>query len=487
MEHDYIQPRRGRFVWLFILLGVIFLAAAAYCLFFGWNQFTLELELLGDDPLRVEYGQHYREPGYRVRLRGTEFWSDGLELDAAPEISGRVNEDKLGKYVLEYHVSFLGLGASATRTVRTVDTVSPTITLTPDAVDLQPAPEYQEAGYTALDNYDGDITKRVVRTEEEGRIIYTVTDSSGNLAVAEREIPIYSDYPPELFLVGGDQVTIPLGEAFCDPGYTASDRRDGDLTAAVSVSIDHPFVRYQPDTYHLTYRVTDSDGREAVAQRTLITAPCQMPTVIYPKGKTIYLTFDDGPGPDTGRLLDLLSRYHVQATFFVVDTGYPELMQRIVNEGHSIGIHTRSHRYQQIYSSPEAYFQDLFQMQQVIQDATGVQTWLLRFPGGSSNTISRKSQGIMTYLTQTVEACGFSYFDWNVDSNDAGGAKTSAQVYQNVVNGVGENQYSVVLQHDIHSFSVDAVEQIIQWGLRNGYQFLPLQTDSPPIHHPVLN
>lgn len=487
MEHDYIQPRRGRFVWLFILLGVIFLAAAAYCLFFGWNRFALELELLGDDPLRVEYGQHYREPGYRVRLRGTEFWSDGLELDAAPEISGRVNEDKLGKYVLEYHVSFLGLEASATRTVRTVDTVSPTITLTPDAVDLQPAPEYQEAGYTALDNYDGDITKRVVRTEEEGRIIYTVTDSSGNLAVAEREIPIYSDYPPELFLVGGDQVTIPLGEAFCDPGYTASDRRDGDLTAAVSVSIDHPFVRYQPDTYHLTYRVTDSDGREAVAQRTLITAPCQMPTVIYPKGKTIYLTFDDGPGPDTGRLLDLLSRYHVQATFFVVDTGYPELMQRIVNEGHSIGIHTRSHRYQQIYSSPEAYFQDLFQMQQVIQDATGVQTWLLRFPGGSSNTISRKSQGIMTYLTQTVEACGFSYFDWNVDSNDAGGAKTSAQVYQNVVNGVGENQYSVVLQHDIHSFSVDAVEQIIQWGLRNGYQFLPLQTDSPPIHHPVLN
>lgn len=487
MEHDYIQPRRGRFVWLFILLGVIFLAAAAYCLFFGWNQFTLELELLGDDPLRVEYGQHYREPGYRVRLRGTEFWSDGLELDASPEISGRVNEDKLGKYVLEYHVSFMGLEASATRTVRTVDTVSPVITLTPDAVDLQPAPEYQEAGYTALDNYDGDITKRVVRTEEEGRIIYTVTDSSGNLAIAEREIPIYSDYPPELFLVGGDQVTIPLGEAFCDPGYTASDRRDGDLTAAVSVSIDHPFVRYQPDTYHLTYRVTDSDGREAVAQRTLITAPCQMPTVIYPKGKTIYLTFDDGPGPDTGRLLDLLSRYHVQATFFVVDTGYPELMQRIVNEGHSIGIHTRSHRYQQIYSSPEAYFQDLFQMQQVIQDATGVQTWLLRFPGGSSNTISRKSQGIMTYLTQTVEACGFSYFDWNVDSNDAGGAKTSAQVYQNVVNGVGENQYSVVLQHDIHSFSVDAVEQIIQWGLRNGYQFLPLQTDSPPIHHPVLN
>ena len=171
----------------------------------------------------------------------------------------------------------------------------------------------------------------------------------------------------------------------------------------------------------------------------------------------------------------------------MVNTGYEDTLRRIVDEGHSIGIHTCSHRYQQIYASPEAYFQDLFQMQQIIRDATGTETWLLRFPGGSSNTISRKNRGIMTYLTQAVTACGFSYFDWNVDSNDAGGAKSGAQVYQNVVSGIGDIQYSVVLQHDIHSFSVDAVEQIIQWGLRSGYQFLPLQTDSPAVHHPVLN
>ena len=93
----------------------------------------------------------------------------------------------------------------------------------------------------------------------------------------------------------------------------------------------------------------------------------------------------------------------------------------------------------------------------------------------------------MTYLTKAVEACGFSYFDWNVDSEDAGGATSSNQVFQNVVNGVGQHKYSVVLQHDIHSYSVDAVEQIIQWGLQNGYQFLPLQTDSPGMHHTVQN
>mgnify|MGYP004515656785 FL=1 len=489
MDHDYLQPSRGkrRMTALFVLLAVIFLAAAVYCVFFGLNQLTLEAALIGSETETVEYGQAFQDLGCRTVLRGTTFWKDGWEIQASPSVSGHVNQQKLGKYVLNYRVSFLGMTAEATRTVCIVDTVPPVITLTPDPADLQPEPEYQEAGFSAFDNYDGDLTRQVERTQETGRILYTVTDSSGNQTVAQREIPVFDDYPPTLELTGGSQVTIPLGEAFHDPGYTATDLRDGDLTNAVEVSIDHPFVRYQPDVYLLTYRVSDSDGNETVAQRTLTTVPCQRPAVIYPKGKTIYLTFDDGPGPDTGRLLDVLKRYDVHATFFVVNTGYEDLMRRMVNEGHSIGIHTCTHRYQQIYSSPEAYFQDLFDMQQIIQDATGVQTWLLRFPGGSSNTISRKNKGIMTYLTKAVEACGFSYFDWNVDSNDAGGANTSAQVFENVVEGVGQNTYCVVLQHDIHPYSVDAVERIIQWGQRNGYQFLPLQTDSPAIHHGVQN
>lgn len=489
MEQDHLRSSRGRkgIICLFVFLGIVFLAAALYCIFFGLNRFTLELELLGGDAVSIEFGQLYRELGYRTVLRGTEFWKDGLEINADARVSGSVNEAKIGKYALQYHAAWLGLEADAVRTVRTVDTVSPVITLVPDAPDLQPQPEYQEAGYAAFDNYDGDLTAQVTRTVENGKILYSVTDSSGNSVCVERQIPIFDDYPPELTLTGGENVTVPLGNEFSDPGYTAADMRDGDLTAQVSVTIDHPFVRYQPDTYHLTYRVTDSDGHETVAQRTLTTTPWQPPAVIYPEGKTIYLTFDDGPGPDTDRLLDVLKKYNVHATFFVVNTGYEDTLRRIVDEGHSIGIHTCSHRYSQIYASPEAYFQDLFQMQQIIRDATGVETWLLRFPGGSSNTISRKNKGIMTYLTQAVTACGFSYFDWNVDSNDAGGAKSGAQVYQNVVSGIGDNRYSVVLQHDIHSFSVDAVEQIIQWGLRSGYQFLPLQTDSPVVHHPVLN
>lgn len=478
---------RGWLVALTVVLPVILLAASAWLVLFGLNRFELSLELLGGENMTLEYGQSYQDPGCRVILRGTLVWPQGLELDTDVQVSGEVNHQRLGRYALNYRASFFGMEGEESRVVQVVDRVGPVITLIPDPVDLQAAPVYQEAGFSAYDNYDGDLTGLVSRREEEGRVIYTVSDSSGNQTVVQREIPIYDQYPPELTLVGGERVVLPLGLKFSDPGFTAYDRKDGDLTEQVQVSIDHPFVRYLPDSYQLTYRVRDSEGREATATRTLVTEPTPRPRIIQPKGKIIYLTFDDGPGPDTGRLLDVLERYNVRATFFVVDTGYPELLRRIVNEGHSIGVHTRTHRYGQIYSGADEYFQDLFDMQQVIEDATGVETWLLRFPGGSSNTISRGKPGLMTYLTQAVEDCGFAYFDWNVDSGDASGAKTAGAVYQNVIDGIQGNSCSVVLQHDIHSCSVDAVEQIIRWGLDNGYRFLPLQVDSPVMHHGVNN
>ena len=489
MEAEAFGKKQGR-IWLLaltVVLSVVFLAAAVYLLLFGYNRFSLELELRDGEQLTLEYGEHYREPGCRVLLRGSKFWQSGLELGVTAQVSGSVNEQKLGKYVLAYRAERFGMEAETTRIVRVVDTVCPEILLVPDEADLKPEPKYREAGFTAYDNYDGDITSRVVRTEQEGKILYAVVDSSGNHAYAQRDIPIFDQLPPELTLLGEERLVLPLGVKFNDPGYIAYDRMDGDLTAQVTVSIDHPFVRYVPDSYQLTDHVTDSEGRQTVARRTLVTEPSPRPCIIQPKGKTIYLTFDDGPCPDTARLLDVLKRYNVKATFFVVDTGYPELMHRIVEEGHSIGIHTCSHQYGEIYSGADAYFEVVFDMQQRILDATGVETWLLRFPGGSSNTISRKKHGLMTYLTKEVEDCGFSYFDWNVDSSDAGDAKTSDAVFQNVVRGIQENVYSVVLQHDIHSCSVDAVEGIILWGQRNGYQFLPLQIDSPVVHHVVQN
>ena len=127
-------------------------------------------------------------------------------------------------------------------------------------------------------------------------------------------------------------------------------------------------------------------------------------------------------------------------------------------------------------------------MQDIIRRETGVETWLMRFPGGSSNTVSRRfSKGIMSTLTQAVQDAGFRYFDWNVDSDDAGSARTAKQVRENVIEGLKNHRVSVVLQHDIHDYSVDEVEDIILWAQDRGYQFLPLESDSPTAHHCVNN
>ena len=138
----------------------------------------------------------------------------------------------------------------------------------------------------------------------------------------------------------------------------------------------------------------------------------------------VYLTFDDGPSAYTAELLDVLDAYGAKATFFVVGSGGGNMMRQIVKRGHSIGIHAVNHDYGKLYASPEAYFDDLMKMQSIIYDNTGVKTTLMRFPGGSSNLVSRHScEGIMTFLTQAVQDAGFQYFDWNVYSGDAGETK----------------------------------------------------------------
>lgn len=126
-------------------------------------------------------------------------------------------------------------------------------------------------------------------------------------------------------------------------------------------------------------------------------------------------------------------------------------------------------------------------MQEIIYEKTGVTTWLMRFPGGSSNTVSSFNKGIMSILTKAVEDAGYRYFDWNVDSDDAGGARKAETVLSNVTKGAARQKVSIVLQHDVHDYSVDAVEKIIRWGRENGYEFLPLSEDSPSMHHGVNN
>lgn len=204
--------------------------------------------------------------------------------------------------------------------------------------------------------------------------------------------------------------------------------------------------------------------------------------------KVIYLTFDDGPSENTPKLLKILDYYGVKATFFVVDTGLDAYITDIAAGGHTVAMHSASHKFHQIYKSEDAYFEDLHLIQSRIYACTGQLCTMLRFPGGSSNTVSRRyCTGIMTRLIRRLDEMGYRYYDWNVDSGDAAGAKTCGEVYRNVTNQIKGKDVAIVLQHDIHGFSVDAVPDIIQWGFRAGYTFKALDLTSPACKQSVVN
>ncbi len=481
-----------------VLMSVTVVAAAVR----QWGK-PLAITLNGKQDLYLEYGQTYEEAGAFA-----EFSKKGVSYEGPVDISGEVDAQTLGSYLIKYTVRDNGRVYTNYRRVHVVDTEVPVITLKTDPNSYTLIGEtYVEEGFTAKDNYDGDITDKVIRREKDGVVTYTVTDSSGNTTVAKRTINYIDPTVPQLVLEGGQTAFIMAGDIYAEPGCRATDMTDGDLTSNVIISGDVDATI--AGIYTLQYSVTNSLGVTATKDRIIYVIPQQekeetepeegeddifvekLPTVgttIEPNGKVIYLTFDDGPSSHTGRLLDVLKKYGVKVTFFVKNSTHLDMLTRAAEEGHAVAIHTFSHNYSKIYASDEAFMADLKAIQDVIYQYTGKLSMLTRFPGGGSNTVSSAyNRGIMTRLTKHLEELGYQYFDWNVDSNDAGGAKSADEVYENVIKGIGNRQNSVVLQHDTQDFSVDAVERIIAWGLCNGYTFKPLDHDSPTCHHPVNN
>ncbi len=199
----------------------------------------------------------------------------------------------------------------------------------------------------------------------------------------------------------------------------------------------------------------------------------------------VYLTFDDGPSANTDQILDILDEYGVKATFFVVGKeGYNDQYRRIVEEGHTLGMHSYSHVYHDIYESVEAYGQDLEKLHTYLYELTGVDSRIVRLPGGSSNTVSKdKIQDIIAYLGQQ----GMTYYDWNVSSGDAASGYVSAQqIADNVLNHVSEHHTSIVLMHDASgkNTTVEALPIILEKILESDNMvLLPITEDTVPIQH----
>lgn len=202
-------------------------------------------------------------------------------------------------------------------------------------------------------------------------------------------------------------------------------------------------------------------------------------------GKKVYLTFDDGPSDQTGKILDILKANKVKATFFVVGKKTEtakKMYRRIVLEGHTLGMHSYSHNYDQIYSSVDAFGKDLKTLQKYLYEMTEIKPVIYRFPGGSSNSCVKN----ITPYIQFINKQGWLYFDWNALSGDALDFHVSPdQLNANILKDVRKQRVSIVLMHDLHEAenTVKGLDSLIKTLKKEGYEVLPITKNTKQIHH----
>ncbi|WP_222429890.1 polysaccharide deacetylase family protein [Paenibacillus cremeus] len=209
-----------------------------------------------------------------------------------------------------------------------------------------------------------------------------------------------------------------------------------------------------------------------------------------PTGKKAYLTFDDGPSLNTRRILHILQISGIKATFFVIGKTDPDslaLYKAIADEGHALGNHTFSHRYNSVYASVPAFKQDVEKLNQLLEQTAGVRPSILRFPGGSNNRMGWKSGGrhIMAKIAREMSNSGYQYFDWNVSSTDAASAvQPLSDIISSVKAGSQGKQQIIVLMHDMDAktTTVEALPEVIRYLKNQGFAFDVLTKSSFNYH-----
>lgn len=197
-------------------------------------------------------------------------------------------------------------------------------------------------------------------------------------------------------------------------------------------------------------------------------------------GKVMYLTIDDGPSRHTGLILDTLAQHGVKATFFVIGeniTGREDELRRIVADGHTLAIHTNTHKLSEIYQSVEAFLDDFNAVYTRIKDITGVAPDMFRFPGGSINAYNATTyQAIIAEMTRR----GFTYYDWNVSAGDAVNNATQKSVVNNILTNYPGYESCILLMHE-KTFTVDVLNHVLPEMIEAGYTFLPMDNQVRPV------
>lgn len=460
---------------LFIILGscVFLLITAITALTIIRN--NIKLFLVDGNRVKVQVFTTYKDTGAILKLGKKKINSKKYKV----KVTGKYDTSKTGMYKIDYDVKYYGKELHETKIIAVYDDIAPELTINLEKVskDYCTKKYKQEIKYTATDNYDGDITDKVEVKEEEDKIIYTVTDSNKNTTSKEVQIDYGSKPSNKFSLKGQSKVYVVVNNDYKEQGASYTDGCGNKINKEIRISgsVDTKTL----GTYTITYEV---DGEKAIS-RTVI--------VREKHHKIIYLTFDDGPGANTKKVLAALDKYNVKATFFVTNqfSKYKYLIGEEYSKGHAVGVHTLTHKWS-VYDSLDAYIDDFNAMNEIIKDQTGSYTKIFRFPGGSGNTVSKKHKaGVVTEIANYMTEQGYVYFDWNLSSGDASGGKISSEkIINNVLNNVDNCKYHcVILFHDYKGVTANAIEPILKELVARGYEFATLNENSPTVHAKIKN
>lgn len=443
-----------------------------------------KIQLNGNESVNVTIKNEYKDQGFKLYLNEKEIDESLLKV----EVDNNINIDNIGQYSYKYKVVYEGEEFNLNRIVNVVDDIPPVIKSELENVEMYSCQKEGKLNleYTATDNYDGVITNKVKETIGDDKVILSVVDSSGNETIKEIPIITTEEPSPKIVLNGKNIVYIKLNDEYIEEGAVAFGACENKLEN--EIVIENNVNSRVAGIYEVKYTLNVGEKivtktRSVIVYDGIINNPIEQT-----REKVVYLTFDDGPGQYTDELLDILKKYNVKATFFVTAQfkSYIPLIKREYEEGHSIAVHTLTHKWS-IYDSVETYIKDFDDMNNIIHEYTGTKSNIFRFPGGSSNTISKgHSKGVVSAIANEMTKRGYVYFDWNVDSCDAAGAN-SKQIYKNVTTGIEKKNGAVVLMHDIKKNTIAVIEDIIVYALENGYTFDTLNVSSPTVHHHINN
>lgn len=464
-----------------IIMSIIVLLVIGIFIFVGTQLVNRPIIEFYNKSEKVEIKSEIKSKDYIKKIHG--YTIDDIVID-----DSQVNLEKLGTYVIEYKIN----DKKYELKLDVVDTQAPTFDIHNLDIDLGMNVNVEDM----VENVE-DQTETKMRFKEEypfqeageHHVIVVVEDEAGNITEKEAIVNIVKDEEKPT-LTGLKDLTVSLnGKIDYLSGVKAVDNRD----PKPKIEVDSSRVNLQKvGTYSVKYSVTDRSGNQNIYTNKITVIENKPITKIEPNGnKVVYLTFDDGPSSNTAKILKVLDQYNAKATFFVTGNGqkYNSLIKEAHNKGHTIGLHTYTHNYSKVYASINAYFNDLDKIGQMVKQQIGFVPKYIRFPGGGSNTVSRKyCKGIMTSLTKEVQNRGYQYYDWNASTGDA--ARNNVAVHSLVKQGTASKANNImILAHDTQakSTTVEALPQIIDHYQSLGYVFKGIDDNTFTPHQHVNN